>query len=141
MHNWGHQWYNTIYSIKAYYQEWGKPWIDVYELLKDKNNSMILIEGSYPLAYFLKRPVIVYGNLNSLWFTSNGLLTKVMNVSIDSIVYIVRYKEGSSPKGLFEYLINELNSTAMLKQYSLIYNSKSFEVYKLEITHTSRNST
>jgi len=138
MRNWDHQWYNTIYSIKAYYQEWGKPWIDIYELLKDKNNSITLLESSYPLAYFLKRPVIVYGNINSLWFTSNGLLIKVMNASGDSVVYIVRNKELSSLKGLFESLINKLNSTAVVKKYSLIYKGKNLEVYELEIIRISQ---
>jgi len=133
MHNLDPRWYDTIYSINAYYPEWGAQWINAYELLKDQNNSTILLEGSYPLAYFLKKSVIVYGNPNSLWFTSNGLLIKVMNTSSNEIIYIVRNKELSTLRGLFEILITRLNSTTTLRTYSLIYKSESLEIYRLEI--------
>jgi hypothetical protein len=136
---WDPQWYNRIYSIEAFYPTWGTQWIKAYELLENQSNSIILLEGSYPLAYFLNRSVIVYGNPYSLFFTANGLLMNVLNASSATTVYVVRNMELIHLKGLFDVIISELNSTHKLKAISIIYKGKSLEIYKLEINEHSKD--
>jgi hypothetical protein len=103
-------WYNTIYSSVVYTPNYGSQWVKVYELLKDKQNAIILVEGAYPLAYFLNRSVIVYGNPHSIWFTTHKLLVRLVNNTNVTELYIIRNNDLVRPfsTGVFNIIKNIL---------------------------------
>jgi len=128
-------WYNTIYSAKTYSNSWASQWIETYEFLKSKENATILVEGAYPLAYFLDRPVIVYGNLATNWFTTHSLLVNV-NSCIDEI-YVVRFREleSSFSVSIFENIVKKLleeNNCTEERHLITVMRIQSFEIYTLK---------
>jgi len=130
------RWYDTIFSSITYNPGWGLQWVKVYEVLKDKQNATILVEGAYPLSYFLNRPVIVYGNPHSIWFTTHALLAPLINGTNSDELYIVRNKnlESNFSKNVFNIVKNilEVDNIMEIRTLTTILSSRGLEVLELK---------
>jgi len=130
------RWYDTIFSSITYNPGWGLQWVKVYEVLKDKQNATILVEGAYPLSYFLNRSVIVYGNPSSIWYTTHALLAQLINVASINDLYIVRNKDLERPlsKNVFNIVKNilEVDNVTEIRTLTTVLSFHNLEVLELK---------
>ena len=135
-HTFDPKWYDTIYSSITYSFNWGTQWVKVYELLKDRQNSIILIEEVYPFAYFLNRSVVVYGNPAATWFTTHALLAKLMNYTDINHLYVIRNKcvRADFAEKVFNLIrkIVETDNITEMRTLSTILSSSCLEVLEMK---------
>lgn len=130
------RWYNTIYSSVVYSPNWGSQWVKVYEFLEDKQNATLLVEGVYPLAYFLNKPIIVYGNPASIWYTTHALLAQLINDTSVNDLYIVRNKDlkKSFSENVFNLVksILEVDNLTKIRTLITVLSFHNLEVLELK---------